>query len=99
MGKGEDLAMRFEQANADFMRAVEAVSNKKWVGKASDEERPVGVIAHHVASAIPAVVLGAQGVLARAKSGHLTGRNSWTSGMQLTRRRAPAAPSLRYWTC
>ena len=56
VGKGEDLANRFEQANADFIRAVEAVSDERWTGKAPDEDRPRGAIAHHVASSIPILV-------------------------------------------
>lgn len=67
MGKAQDLANRFEQANADFIRAVEGVSDEKWTGKAPDEDRPRGAIAHHVASSIPILVGVAQGVSKGAK--------------------------------
>ncbi|MEX2238562.1 MAG: hypothetical protein WEB00_13620 [Dehalococcoidia bacterium] len=45
MGKGEELAGRFEQANNDFIKAVKASSDESWQSKSAAEGRQVNVIA------------------------------------------------------
>lgn len=50
MSKGEEYARQFEQANREFIAAVESCSPEKWTGKAAGEDgRSVGTVAHHVA--------------------------------------------------
>jgi uncharacterized damage-inducible protein DinB len=50
MSRGEELAATFEEANKELIKAVEDCPDEKWKSKASDEDRNVSTIAHHVAS-------------------------------------------------
>lgn len=48
--QAKNLAKRFEQANAQLMARVDQCSNDEWRTTAEDDERSVGVVAHHLAS-------------------------------------------------
>ncbi|HET9199671.1 MAG TPA: DinB family protein [Dehalococcoidia bacterium] len=50
MSKGEDYARRFDEANKEFIAAVENCPDERWTGEAAGEERSVATVAHHVAS-------------------------------------------------
>lgn len=52
-GRAAALAERFEQAAAEFAAAVEGLSDEQWRLFCPDEGRSVGVVARHVAAAIP----------------------------------------------
>jgi hypothetical protein len=47
------LAQQFEQAVAEFASLVEGLTDEQWRRRCPDEERPVGVVARHVAKGIP----------------------------------------------
>ena len=47
--RAQALATRFEQANADVIRAVEPLSDAQWGAKTAEEGWTVGVVAHHIA--------------------------------------------------
>jgi hypothetical protein len=65
MGSRSDaLATRFEQANEEFIQAVEPISAEDWNNICPDENWSVGVTAHHVAFALPVTVGVAQGMAA-----------------------------------
>lgn len=50
MSKTEDFAKKFEEANRQFIFAVENCPDEKWTAKAKGEDRSVATVAHHVAS-------------------------------------------------
>jgi DinB superfamily len=50
MGRGQELAERFEAINQDFISEVENYPDDRWHNKGHDENRAVNVIAYHVAS-------------------------------------------------
>jgi hypothetical protein len=47
--KGADLAIRFEAANDNFVRKLEALTPEQWTKPCVEVGWPVGVTAHHVA--------------------------------------------------
>ena len=47
--RAQALATRFEQANADVIRAVEPLSDAQWGAQTAEEGWTVGVVAHHIA--------------------------------------------------
>ncbi len=47
--KGADLAERFEQTNAGFIKALERLTPEQWSKQCAETGWPVGVTAHHVA--------------------------------------------------
>ncbi len=47
--KGQDLADQFEQANAEFVKTIESLTDEQWKRACAGEEWPVGTTAHHVA--------------------------------------------------
>lgn len=51
--RSQALAERFEQAVAEFIGAVEGLSEVQWQMVCPNEERSIGVLTHHVAAAIP----------------------------------------------
>jgi hypothetical protein len=53
--RGQALAERFEKVNGDVMAFVEGCDDVAWQTMVPEEERTVGVVAHHVASAYSAV--------------------------------------------
>jgi len=59
-----ELADQFEAINAEFMAVVAACSDEQWRGVCPQDGRPVGVVAHHMAS----VQGGLGGMLAAATS-------------------------------
>ena len=62
--QAQALADRFEQATGALLAALTACSEDDWCKQAGSDARPVGVIAHHIASS-HALVLGlAQAVAA-----------------------------------
>ncbi len=50
----EEAAARFEAINGELIAAVEGCSDEQWRQPCVDEERAVGVVAHHVAIVYPA---------------------------------------------
>jgi hypothetical protein len=48
-----ELAGQFEQAVAEFCDAISGLSDAQWRALCPNEERSVGVLARHVAKAIP----------------------------------------------
>jgi uncharacterized damage-inducible protein DinB len=46
----EDLARRFEQANAELIATVEDLSDEQWARSGGSDARPVGVLADHIAN-------------------------------------------------
>ena len=46
----EDLASRFEQANEELIATVEGCGDDQWSRTCGSDERPVGVLADHVAN-------------------------------------------------
>lgn len=48
--QAKNLAKSFEEANAKLMGRIEQCSNDEWRMTAEDDERAVGVVAHHLAS-------------------------------------------------
>ena len=55
MGKGADLADRFEAANNDFIRKLEALRPEQWAMTCEETGWPVNVTAHHVAESTGAL--------------------------------------------
>jgi hypothetical protein len=47
--QGDDLATRFEQANAEFVRVISTLTPEQWSKQCPGEGRTVGVVANHVA--------------------------------------------------
>lgn len=47
--RGEDLAARFEQANAQFVTTIDSLSDEQWKQACAGEQWPVAITAHHVA--------------------------------------------------
>ncbi len=47
--QAEQLASRFEQANSEAIKTIEALSDAQWQASCKGEEWPVNVTAHHVA--------------------------------------------------
>jgi uncharacterized damage-inducible protein DinB len=56
MTQAQELAERFEQANNDVIAAAERYSDEQWRAHCADEERSVGVMAHHIASSHPMLI-------------------------------------------
>lgn len=54
--RAEELAGRFERANDAMIAFVEGCSDAEWGRSCEDDGRTVGIVAHHVASAHPAVM-------------------------------------------
>lgn len=55
MGKGQELAERFEKINNQFISTVEGYPDDKWQNTAEADGRQVNVVAHHVASSHSAI--------------------------------------------
>jgi hypothetical protein len=53
--RAEALARRFEQINGEVIAFVERCDDAAWQTEVLEEQRTVAVVAHHVASAYPAV--------------------------------------------
>jgi hypothetical protein len=54
--RGEAYAQQFEAGNAALIATVERLSDAQWRAPAGgDDQRPVGVLAYHVATSHPAV--------------------------------------------
>lgn len=53
--RAQTLAARFDQANNDLIVVLEGCTAEQWRMPCVDEERPIGVVAHHVAGAHRAV--------------------------------------------
>src|SRR5215212_7925928 len=53
--RANDLADRFERANNDVIVTVEGCSEEQWQRTCNAEGWSVGVTAHHLATAYPAV--------------------------------------------
>jgi hypothetical protein len=53
--RSHDLAQQFELASGEFTREVESASSERWRAQCSGEGWSYGVVAHHVASSLPAV--------------------------------------------
>ena len=51
--RARTLAGQFERAVAEFIEVVEELSDEQWRTLCANEERTVGVLARHVAAAIP----------------------------------------------
>jgi hypothetical protein len=49
MTTGEELAGRFEEANAEIVSFAESCTHDQWCTLVPGEEWPVGVLMHHVA--------------------------------------------------
>lgn len=49
--RADALASQFEAATNEFISAIEGCTDAQWRIKCPDEDRPVGVVAHHVAGA------------------------------------------------
>jgi hypothetical protein len=54
--RAEELADRFERMNEEMIAFVEACTDEQWQRVIPGEKRTVGVVAHHVASAYPAIM-------------------------------------------
>jgi catechol 2,3-dioxygenase len=54
--RAEELADRFRAANADFAGFVNSMTDADWAAPCPKESTTVGVAAHHVAAAYPAVL-------------------------------------------
>jgi hypothetical protein len=54
--RAEWLAAKFEQATKDLAELLAPCSEQDWQKRCPDEERPVGVVAHHVAGGLHAQV-------------------------------------------
>jgi hypothetical protein len=52
--RAEALASQFEAAYNELIAAIEACTDSQWHTRCPDEERSVGVVAHHVAGALRA---------------------------------------------
>lgn len=50
--RAEALAQQFEQANAEFLRVILALSEEQWRAFCPDEGRNVAALARHIASSI-----------------------------------------------
>jgi len=50
--RSENLASRFDRAVSTFLGTVEGLSPDQWRAACPSDGRPVGVVTHHVASAI-----------------------------------------------
>jgi hypothetical protein len=48
-----ELADRFERANNDLIALIERLTGAQWAAPSEDDGRPVGVLAHHVATDHP----------------------------------------------
>jgi uncharacterized damage-inducible protein DinB len=46
----DDIATRFEQANAELIATVEGLSDEQWTVQCGSDVRTVGVVADHIAS-------------------------------------------------
>ena len=53
--RAEALASRFETANNALIATIEGCTDSQWQTICVGEQRPVGVVAHHVAAAYPVV--------------------------------------------
>ena len=53
--RAQALADQFAAANNEMIATVEGCSESQWQMKCADEDRPVAVVAHHVAGAYRAV--------------------------------------------
>lgn len=49
-GRVDSLAQQLEDATREFATAIERYSDAQWQATCADDQRPVGVIAHHVAT-------------------------------------------------
>lgn len=66
MGKGADLADRFEAANNDFIRKLEGLSPEQWSKQCVETGWPVNVTAHHIAESTGALTQIVGGVASGA---------------------------------
>jgi DinB superfamily len=62
MGKSDELARKFEQANNAVIGAVEGMDDAAWQASCKDDPRSAGVVAHHVASSHQPVAGVAQAI-------------------------------------
>jgi hypothetical protein len=56
-GRGQALAARFTTASDALIATVANCPDERWMAMCPDEQQPVGVVARHVASALP-IALG-----------------------------------------
>src|SRR5258707_9590289 len=56
-GRGQALAARFSTASDALIATVAGCPDERWMTMCPDEQQPVGVVARHVASALP-IALG-----------------------------------------
>ena len=68
-GKGETLASRFETKVRDAETLLQSLSDADWKKVTAAERWPVGVTAHHLASAFEPVT----GIVSAIVSGHMPG--------------------------
>ena len=53
--QARQLAGRFNQLNDEVMAFVTPLTDDQWDTLCSDDERPVGIVAHHIATAYSAI--------------------------------------------
>lgn len=49
--RAQRLAAKFDQAHNDLVQTVESIPDDKWQLTCLNDERPVGVVAHHIGTA------------------------------------------------
>jgi uncharacterized damage-inducible protein DinB len=54
--RAEKLATQFEQLNADLISTIEGCSDEQWRATCQEENWPVAVTAHHIASGYTPIV-------------------------------------------
>jgi hypothetical protein len=54
----DQIVAAFEKTNADFIAFVEGLTDAQWQTTVPNEQRTVGVVAHHVAESINGTVAG-----------------------------------------
>ena len=70
--RAHELAGRLDQANNDLVALLEGCTEEQWRMPCADEERPVGVVVHHVAGALRAVSGWVRAVVAGEAPPNLT---------------------------
>lgn len=69
---GAELAERFEKANAEFIQAVEGLSDAQWTQKTGAEGWSVGVTVHHVAEDHPVITGMLRGLATAGEASPIT---------------------------
>ena len=54
--QAQQLAQRFNQLNDQVMAFVTPLTDEQWDMLCSDDERPIGIVAHHIATAHSAIM-------------------------------------------